>query len=183
MKLEFDIGDDEDEQLVVKGKWKKGLDKRLNDYRVLDMENRYKRYFESSNPLEDKIKRLIPKIVTAAQKVYDQWDETDEDTYGGGGICHLIADGVCNVLDDIKGASCSSVSSSHEVHVFAVIGQVHSDDDKECYVVDIPYSYYEHGGGYSWTKIPDVRFRSSMVHIMRVSYDDYFNEDGELYDM
>ena len=38
----------------------------------------------------------------------------------------------------------------------------------EQYIVDIPYGYYERGGGYSWTKIPDVVFQPDFVVIERL---------------
>ena len=62
---------------------------------------------------------LRPNMAHAAQVVYDRWDEEDIDTYAGGGICHYIADAICDVLDK-KGIECSPVSSCHEQHVYVI---------------------------------------------------------------
>ena len=39
---------------------------------------RYNNFFESSHSLENDIKRLIPKIVKVAQKVYDFNQKSDD---------------------------------------------------------------------------------------------------------
>ena len=39
------------------------------------------------------------------------------------------------------------------------------------YEVDIPYSEYETGGGYTWKKIPDVRFDHNSIYIGKVPSD------------
>lgn len=146
---------------------------------------------ENSFDLEDELKNLIPLIVKSAQKEYHSWDESDIDTYANGGICHFIADeiaGVCSKLDNVF---ITTHSYSHVQHVVTVVGRLTDIEDadsdeepyeKECYIVDIPYYYYEEGGGFSWTKIPDVEFDESMVIIQQVNFDDFFNEDGEPYD-
>lgn len=38
------------------------------------------------------------QLISRAQVCYDEWDESDIDTYGGGGICHLIAEAMVDVL-------------------------------------------------------------------------------------
>ena len=37
------------------------------------------------------------------------------------------------------------------------------------YSIDIHHGYYETGGGFSWDKIPDVKFTNNMVHISELS--------------
>ena len=94
----------------------------------------------------------LDDIVASAQNVYDEWDE-DVDVYAGGGICHLIADAICDYLYE-QNFECSTVSQSiGEVHVYTVV-----KIPEGVYCIDIPPSTYESGGGYSWEKIPNVEF-------------------------
>jgi len=100
---------------------------------------------------------LAPQLVAAAQGQYDAWDEADDDTFAGGGICHLIADGLVSVLAAAAVEACA-VSSMHEQHVY-VVCQLQDG----VYMLDIPYSLYEVGAGYSWQKLPDVKFTSDFL--------------------
>jgi hypothetical protein len=111
------------------------------------------------------IKALRPELAKVAQKVYDDWDETDEDTYAGGGICHFIAEEMSGVLND-HGIDAQTVSSTSEVHVYVVAAVKDG-----VFVVDIPYGLYERGGGYSWHKLPDVTFEPGDVSVSRVDSD------------
>lgn len=109
---------------------------------------------------------LRAKLAAVAQEVYDEWDEADVDTYAGGGICHFIADAMCSVLD-AEGVECTSVSAQcGEVHVFVV-----ARGDDGVFSVDIPPYTYEEGGGYTWTKIPDVEFSADDVIISKLDAD------------
>ena len=132
--------------------------------------------FESQDlPSVERARRAIPQILARAQRDYDAWDEMDRDTYAGGGICHIIADSVCDVLSD-AGIECTSVSCSHEQHVY-----VAARFSEGVYTIDIPYHIYEQGGGFSWKKLPDVRFEPRDVVFYRVSGDpadwrDYLDE-------
>src|SRR5262245_59413971 len=83
---------------------------------------------------------------------------------GGGGICDRISDEISGVI----------VSSLDDVNV--TDGGADGDDHSwtiayrggEAYGVDIAPSVYERGGGYSWTKVPDVTFDSSDIDIWKV---------------
>jgi len=110
-----------------------------------------------SNPPSVKIVGgLKASLASAAQKVYDSWDQGPEghdEEYGGGGICHDIADAMVEVLDG-AGVEAASVSQSiGEVHVFVV-----AKFAEGVYSVDIPPRTYERGSAYTWTKIAGVRF-------------------------
>lgn len=108
---------------------------------------------------------LTASLVSAAQAEYDKWDESDVDTYAGGGICHLIADEMVRVLD-CGGIDASSVSSSHEQHVYVackLAGGVYS--------LDIRNSIYERGAAFTWSKIAGVRFDASCLDWYRVDPD------------
>ncbi len=119
---------------------------------------------------------LRARLAAAAQKVYDDWDE-NEDEYAGGGICHLIADAMVDVLS-AAGIEAQSVSAAvGEVHVFVV-----AKADDGVFSIDIPPGTYETGGGYTWKKIPGVTIDARDVLVDRLSADpddfDQFTEDG-----
>ena len=115
--------------------------------------------------------QLRPQLAKAAQAVYDQWQQ-DETGYcdiqgHSGGICHTIADGFLEVLWEAGYEDATSFNPHMgENHVWAIVNT--SDG---VYEVDIPPGVYEVGGGYSWTKIPDVTFEPGDVHIGMVSPD------------
>jgi len=111
---------------------------------------------------------LKNKIAQCGQSVYDDWyqDESGYDeVVGNGGICHLIADKIVDILYDNE-IDCTTVSSSHEVHVYVV-----AKLEEGVFSIDIPYSFYETGGGYTWKKIPNKSFDDSVVYIDQISYD------------
>jgi hypothetical protein len=116
-----------------------------------------------SLPTMSQAKSQMPSILAAAQRDYDRWDETERDTYAGGGICHIIADSICSVLYD-AGIECAPVSCSHEQHVYVV-----AKFREGVYSIDIPYYVYETGGGFSWQKIPDIKFEPSDVVFYKIS--------------
>ena len=116
-------------------------------------------------PSVNQAKNLIPMILPKVQKEYDDWDETNVDTYAGGGICHILADAICDVLGN-NGIECTPVSSSHEQHVY-VAGKF----EEGIYIIDIPYHIYETGGGFSWKKIPNITFETGDVTFYRASSD------------
>ena len=120
------------------------------------------------NENENVIGSLKGELAQAAQKVYDAWEQDEEgycDSYGNGGICHDIADAMCNILSN-HDVECTTVSSDHEVHVYVV-----AKLEDGIYYVDLPYRYYENGGGYCWKKIPDVEFDERYIVIDRLSAD------------
>ena len=113
------------------------------------------------------LKEQIPKMLKAAQKEYDDWDQSDE-TYGDwrvghGGICHLIVDAMLDVLNDFEA---TSLSLDSEVHVVGIVQL-----KEGIFEIDIPYSIYEKGGGYTWKKIPDVVFEKNDIVISKISGD------------
>ena len=114
------------------------------------------------------LEALKSQLAQAAQKPYDDW-ELDENgdnwLVGGGGICHLIVDEMLGVMDR-AGIPCQSLSLDTEVHVVA-LAQVREGIAE----IDIPYRIYETGGGYSWKKIPGVRFEPNDVQIHLISRD------------
>jgi hypothetical protein len=103
---------------------------------------------------------LKPKMAQAAQRVYDEWDESDVDIYAGGGICHLISDAIVDLLSDNGIDAVSFSCSVGENHVM-----VACEVDDRTYIIDIPPHVYETGGGYSWQKIKGVEFRPNDISI------------------
>lgn len=114
----------------------------------------------SNNPVS-----LKSQIAQIAQKVYDDWDEND-DVYAGGGICDLIADEIVSFLSSNNVESFSYNPHQGENHVY-VIAKFPSG----IFEIDIPPNVYEIGGGYSWKKIPNIKFDSRCVIINKISND------------
>jgi len=114
------------------------------------------------------LKSLSPELATAAQKVYDDWDQSDpeNDDLGGGGICQDIAEVMASKLNEF-GIEAQTVSAQiGEQHVWVVAKLADG-----VYNVDIYPSAYERGGGYSWTKIPGVKFGAEYISISRLDPD------------
>jgi hypothetical protein len=127
-------------------------------------------------PLYKKLQSIRLQIAQAAQKVYDGWYQDEagfDEMYGGGGICHDIADAIVGVIyDHIPSVIAGTVNPScGENHVWTMV-TLEDEDQGEGYVVDIPYHVYEKGGGYSWTKIPDVEFSPEDITLSFVHPDD-----------
>jgi hypothetical protein len=119
-------------------------------------------------PSAKAIDALRPALVAVAQKQYDSWQQ-DEDGYdhevGNGGICHLIADDMQTILSH-AGFNVWTQTATDVQHVTCV---VQASDG--VYDVDIPYRLYEHGGGFVWTKLPDVRFEPGDVAVYCIDVD------------
>ncbi len=113
--------------------------------------------------------RYKSRFAKIAQKVYDNWDEENIDTYAGGGICHLIAEEFCDFLAR-KNIDCFTMNTSIGTnHVWAV---AYNEENEEAYDIDIPPYMYEEGGGFSWNKIPDVKFDKNDIIIEYHDWDD-----------
>lgn len=130
----------------------------------------YSEYDTSSlNSISEITDVVKDEMVKVAQKQYDEWQQDHEGQdieLGSGGICHLIADDLIDVLYRHKIENVQSVCSTHEQHVY-VVGQF----KEGIYEIDIPYNVYETGGGYNWKKIPDVQFSRNDIVINRLSND------------
>lgn len=110
-------------------------------------------------------KALTPQLLAVAQTEYDAWDESDADTYAGGGICHLIAEELASVLgqEDIESIT---VCCNFEQHVYVLCQLAQG-----VFSLDIPYARYERGAMFSWTKIPDVIFEADDLEWYQVDSD------------
>ena len=128
--------------------------------------------------LKDKVKSLLPKLAKKAQEEYDAWDEENVDEYAGGGICHIIADELSDVLsqNDIDAAS---ITHPFKQHVYNI---AFDTETKTAITIDLPEYTYETGGGFSWKKTPDVEITPQDFIIEEVNWDDLFDENDELID-
>ncbi len=116
------------------------------------------------------LKSLSGAFAEAAQRVYDRWDQNEDgldEELGHGGICHLIADAMLDVLvDRFPDTPATTRSLSTEVHVDLVAA---THDGVVC--IDIPWSVYERGSGYVWTKLPGVRMDARHVALDLIDSD------------
>ena len=116
-------------------------------------------HVKARSSMKRKIMGLRSKIARAAQRAYDNWVE---DEYDGGGICDEIEHQMSSILAQ-AGFSVTLGGQPGMDHAWTV-----AYDDNEAWAVDIPPGVYESGGGYSWEKIPDVRFSASDVDVYEV---------------
>ena len=111
----------------------------------------------TSAPTLAQARQLNAQFAAIAQRVYDEWEESDVDTYAGGGICHLIAEALANACES-NGIEAASVSSTQEQHVYVICRLADG-----IYALDIPYHLYEVGSMFSWKKIQDVHFTADFI--------------------
>lgn len=112
-------------------------------------------------------------MAEAAQRVYDEWVSEDDDDFEGG-ICDEIASAIQEVIaNNLDDAEITEGGHDGDDHAWTLVS-----DGKLVYEVDIPPHVYEHGSGYSWSKIEGVRFKSSDVIISKIDarYDQVFEE-------
>lgn len=128
---------------------------------------RFREWFQEAaqalGPLGQQLMVLRPQIAQAAQSVYDQWDQ-GEDDYGG--ICDEIAREVGGIIVSNLQADVEDGGQPGDDHAYVI-----AYNDTEAYGVDIHPSVYERGGGYVWKKIPDAVFRPEDVDIWPVDID------------
>lgn len=129
------------------------------------------------------IQALSPLFATAAQEIYNVWEQ-DEDgmdvELGSGGICDLIADAiVARIHENLGGevrAFTKLLSDVQHVNVAVAV-------QEGVWEIDIPYAIYERGGGFNWTKIPGVTFSPDDLSYFQLSRDPaelyFYIEDAE----
>ena len=127
------------------------------------------------------LKSLTSEFVEAAQKIYDEWDE-HPDVYFGGGICHLIADAFVEIIsNNFPHYTASTFTRDDIQHVETIVYNIDPDSlndedideeaDIETVMIDLNPYIYENGGGFSWSKIPDVEFDNNDITFYRTYTD------------
>jgi hypothetical protein len=120
--------------------------------------------FPESIPLEERIKALRPQMAIAAQEIYNEWEQDEEgidDILGGGGICSEISKEIESiVVENIPGIETIEGGQDGDDHSWIIVY-----NENEAVGVDIPFSLYESGGGYSWKKKMEVNFKPENVEI------------------
>lgn len=134
------------------------------------------------------LKSLTSQYVAAAQQIYDEWDE-DPDVYFNGGICHLIADAFVEIISNNFPYYTATTFTRDDIqHVETIVYKIDPDSlynedideesDIETVMIDLNPYIYESGGGFSWTKIPDVEFDNNDITFYRTYTDrKYIGED------
>ena len=115
------------------------------------------------------IKVLISTMAQKVQAVYDAWTQDEDgmdEELGGGGLCQDVAEAVADVLN-MNGVEAGTVSQQvGDQHVYCIVKVAEG-----VFEVDIPPSLYETGSGYSWRKIPGIKFDSRFFSISKISDD------------
>jgi hypothetical protein len=121
-----------------------------------------------SKPTSKQIYAWRGAMCQLAQKVYQEWDQSDEEygdpELGFGGICDLIAEQISNVLGQYDIACTSwNTADSGENHTSVIANLADG-----VFEVDISPYVYETGGGYTWHKKPNVVFDPDHVSVTRI---------------
>lgn len=141
--------------------------------------------------LKEKLIALKPQFAEVAQREYDAW-QVGEDGYsegvGYGGICQEIAREITNVCEKNGINAMDMQAYTEQQHVWTVAykewpcsgAEECGDDDcdgehtmGEAFIVDIHPNVYEEGGGFTWTKIPDVEIEASDVDIFKYDWENF----------
>ena len=123
----------------------------------------------SRSASENALRSLIPQFTAAAQKIYNEWDQSGEygdPERGFGGICDLIADAIVSILHHAGFEAETIDASIGEQHTWVVC-----KTPDGVYKIDIPPCVYETGAAYTWKKIPEVEFGACHIDIDLLSAD------------
>jgi hypothetical protein len=140
----------------------------------------YRYIFESVDDLGSYLESQKAVFAEIAQREYDLWGEAELgdrisflDRYAGGGICHIIAERIADHINKNRDLVAATVSSDREQHVYVAVrmGGVESENF-DVYTVDIPWDVYEEGGGFQWTRLPDVEITDYDVEIRGMVMDE-----------
>jgi hypothetical protein len=115
----------------------------------------------------EKLKGLAPKMAEAAQPIYDEWEQDEEgvdEEFGGGGICDAVSEAIGGVVADNLDVELMEGGQGGDDHAYLMV----RDSDGEGYIVDIPHTVYERGGGYKWEKVEGVKFGPEDVMIEHI---------------
>jgi GNAT superfamily N-acetyltransferase len=166
------LGNYEDKMDYYWNKTKKEKEEKIKQQKIAQNQRAKERRAAKKAPIQENINilnSLTPSLAQVAQKVYDEWlpeEEGGDVEWGGGGICHDIADAMVSVLDQHGIEATSMQQQVGDNHVFTV-----AKTNEGIWTIDIPPYVYETGSGYAWKKIPDIKFVSDDVVIELISKD------------
>jgi hypothetical protein len=114
------------------------------------------------------------EMVERAQEVLDDWEQDEDgidEVYGGGGPC----DDIARALGDVAaewGFDVALGGAEGDDHAF-----IYAYTEQKAWIVDIPPSVYETGGGYRWRKIEDVELEEDDILIEEIPLDWVIEEE------
>ncbi|NJO65275.1 MAG: hypothetical protein HC836_46415 [Richelia sp. RM2_1_2] len=155
----------------------------IKNFKIKDLKEQLGETFNPlASQMKAKLESLSVQFASAAQKVYDEWEQDEEghdEIYGSGGICDDIADDMCDVVHTNTSYGCFTKYDEYACHTSIYVYDI---ENKILMFVDISPYNYETGGGYTWKKIPDVKFQPQMVDVSDQSgyWDTFFDENGEM---
>jgi len=124
-----------------------------------------------SGGLQAELINLKPLMAAAAQEVYDAWEQDEEGydhEFGFGGVCDAISRALADLIsENIPDVQIDEYGQPGDDHAALIV-----HNGLEAFYVDVPAGVYEHGGGFSWSKIQDVIFTSSNVVVAPLDIND-----------
>jgi len=114
--------------------------------------------------LRRKLEALRPYFARAAQKVVDAWEQDGEgmdEELGEGGVCDRVSEALAEVVGrTLPSLGMTDGGHDGDDHAYLIVY-----DPIEAFLIDIPPSVYETGGGYRWRKIEGAAIDPSDVVI------------------
>jgi hypothetical protein len=127
-------------------------------------EDRVEVHLASKSPLQDALNALRGRFVFRAQQILDAWQPNDDgidEEYGHGGCCDDIAAVIGEVIhENIPDVELLDYGHEGDDHSAVIVR-----NGEEAFLVDIPSSVYEYGGGYNWVKKENVQLEPYDVSI------------------
>lgn len=120
------------------------------------------------------LRALRAGLASAAQQIYDDWDQDGDgvdEHYGAGGICDDVAEAMAGVImSAIPGAEAITNFDESSTHTSVY---VLDEGSRQAAWVDIPPEVYERGAFYTWKKIPGVHLEGGHVQVHPIPYEEY----------
>lgn len=104
---------------------------------------------------------IRPIIVKNIQKIYDNWEQEDEEL---GGICNEIEEEISSIVITETSAEETELGGQDgDDHAWTIVKK-----GKETYGINIPANIYEIGAGYIWKKRKNVKFIIDDIDIFKI---------------
>lgn len=105
---------------------------------------------------------IKPLIIKAVQRIYDDWNQDDEEFEGG----------ICDEIEEVISSIIISKTSAEETDLGGHDGDDHAwtiaKKGEESYGINIPANIYEIGSGYLWRKRKNVKFEIDDIEIFEI---------------